>query len=159
MSEEPDPNAIVAEAVLVDYPLRLWARQQEHTDELVREFRLLLAGQTTGTTDSAPAQLVSLAEMFSERFGKLVDEITSARQVRLDAGADRMDWRVPLPASTPTLMRQVDQVWAVVDEYCRSGNLLALARPPEVVALQTWATREIVAQFHGAEPTPWTGPF
>lgn len=157
---DSDPTAIVGEAVLIDYPLRLWALQQEHTDELVREFTLLVTGEQSGATESsAPTKLVQLAEMFSTRFGKLIDAATSARQVEWDAGKDRMDWRVPLPAATPTLMRQVDAVLAEVDAYCEAGNLLALARPPEVVALQAWATAQLVAQFEGAEPTPWPGPW
>lgn len=153
-----DDVAIVGEAVLRDYPLRLWARQQEHADEVLREFRLLLDGADSGTASFPPRQLVDLAEMFSTRFGPLIDELISVRQARLDAGADRMDWRVPLPNSTPELVRQIDAVWKVVDQYCRSGDLLALARPAAVVALQTWATAEILTQFEGGEPTPWPGP-
>jgi len=125
---EADGTAIVGEAVLRDYPLRLWAPQQEHVDEVLREFRLLLDGAESGAS-SAPRQLVDLAQMFSDRFGPLIDELTAVRQVRLDAGADRMDWRVPLPASTPSLVRQIDAVWELVDEYCRGADLLALARP------------------------------
>lgn len=155
---EVDDAAIVGEAVLRDYPLRLWARQQEHADEVLREFRLLLDGAESGTAASPPRQLVEMAELFSTRFGALIDELTSVRQARLDAGADRMDWRVPLPASTPELVRQVDAVWELVDEYCRSGDLLALARPAAVVALQTWATAEILTQFEGGAPRPWPGP-
>ena len=155
---EVDDAAIVGEAVLRDYPLRLWARQQEHADEVLREFRLLLDGAESGTAASPPRQLVEMAELFSTRFGALIDELTSVRQGRLDAGADRMDWRVPLPASTPELVRQVDAVWELVDEYCRSGDLLALARPAAVVALQTWATAEILTQFEGGAPRPWPGP-
>ena len=149
---------LVGEAVLRDYPLRLWARQQQHTDEVLREFTLLVEGQELGEA-SAPVQLVQLAQMFTERFGTLLDELNAARQARLDAGDDRMDWRVPLPRTTPELMRQVQAVWSAVDAYCASGQLLVLARPADVVALQDWATEELVRQCGGAEPRPWTGPF
>ena len=154
-----DPTDIVGEAVLRDYPLRIWARQQEHSDEVLREFKLLVTGAGSGEAHAAPAALVALAELFSDRFGRLMDEITASRQAALDAGADRMDWRVPLPRSTPVLMKQVEAVWAAVDEYCRSGDLLALARPADVVALQDWSVAQIVAQWEGSEPTPWPGPF
>ena len=158
-SEDGGAAEIVGEAVLRDYPLRIWARQQEHSDEILREFKLLVSGAQSGEADAAPAALLALAEMFSERFGRLVDAITATRLAALEQGADRMDWRVPLPRSTPELMRQVESVWRAVDEYCRSGELLALARPADVVALQDWSIRELVAQFEGAEPTPWPGPF
>ena len=48
---------------------------------------------------------------------------------------------------------------AAVDEFCRHGDLLMLERPPEVVALSDWTRVEIIAQYGGAEPTPWPGPF
>lgn len=149
---------LVGEAVLRDYPLRLWVRQQQHTDEVLREFTLLISGQELPDA-SAPVQLVALAQMFTDSFGSLVAELDASRQAAYDAGADRMDWRVPLPRTTPQLMRQVQAVWAAVDEYCSSGQLLTLARPAEVVALQDWATGELVGQCDGAEPRPWPGPF
>ena len=149
---------IVGEALLRDYPLRLWAQQQEHTDEVLREFKLLLGGQAAGTT-SAPAQLVALATLFDTHFGPLVDAITAARQRAYDAGEARMDLRMPLPRSTPELMARFREVWAAVDEYCRSGDLLTLGRPPELVRLMDWAADELSAQARGAAPTPWPGPF
>lgn len=158
-SEEDDPHAVIGEAVLLDYPLRLWAQQQEHTDEILREFVLLLSGEDSGATTGAPAQLVGLANMFSTHFGALLDKITMLRQQRYDAGDDRMDLTLPLPRSTPELMKKVEQAWAAVDDYCSSGDLLALARPPEVVALMRWSTAELTRQSRGEAPTPWPGPW
>ena len=149
---------LIGEAVLRDYPLRLWARQQQHTDEVLREFTLLIEGQEMAAA-AAPVQLVQLAQMFTDNFGALLDELHASRQAAYDAGQDRMDWRVPLPRSTPQLMEQVQQVWSAVDAYCSSGQLLTLARPAEIVALQDWATEELVRQCDGAEPRPWPGPF
>ena len=146
--------------MLRDYPLRLWARQQEHLQEVLREFTLLLLGQESGmAADAAPRQLVELAEMFTTAFGPLLDEIQAARQEALDAGQDRMDSRVAMVAGTPELLAQVDRVLTAVDDYCGRGDLLTLARPPELVALFTWSRSELVRQYEGAEPTPWPGPF
>jgi hypothetical protein len=149
---------IVRTAVLRDYPLRLWAEQQEHTDSLLREFQLLLVGETS-TDDHAPRQLVELADTFTTRFGVLIDEINAERQEALDRGEDRCDSRVPMPRGTPQLLDQVARVMAAADDFCRSGDLLVLPRPPRLLALADWAHRELVAQYEGAEPTPWPGPF
>ncbi len=149
----------MGEAVLLDYPLRIWARQQEHSEEgparvhAARERGFLRGGPRRS------ARLIALAELFRDRFGRLVDAITATRLAALEAGADRMDWHVPLPRATPELIRQVQAVYVEVDEYCRSGDLLTLARPADVVALQDWSTNEILAQFSSAEPIPWPGPF
>jgi hypothetical protein len=151
---------VSGQAVLRDFPLRLWAQQQQHTEELLREFNLVLLGQESGqSTHAAPGQLVALAEMFTRNFGVLLDQLTQARQAAYDAGADRMDSVVPLPADLPKLLDQVRRVLAVVDEYCSRGELLALQRPSELRAFTDWTMAELVAQQSGADPTPWPGPF
>ncbi len=147
-------------AVLRDYPLRLWVQQQEYTDGLLREFNLLLIGERSGELRSAaPGQLVDLAGMFTSRFGHLLDAINQERQEAVDRGLDRIDSRLPLVEGTPELMEQVRVVLERVDEFCRTGDMLLLPRPDELVRLADWARAEIVGQFHGAEPTPWPGPF
>lgn len=151
---------ILGHAVLRDYPLRLWAWQTEHYEAVLREFNLLLLGSATGQTrEDAPAQLVALAEMFTTRFGPMIDDINQARAAAYEAGRDRMDSRVPLVEGIPELMAQVQQVMQAVDAYCRSGQLLTLARPAELVALSAWTAEELTAQYEGREPRPWPGPF
>jgi hypothetical protein len=154
------PPTIVGEAVLRDYPLRLWARQQEHFDSLLREFQLLLVGESSGaSTHAAPRQLVELADMFTVRFGPMIETINAERQAALDAGAERIDSRIPLVEGVPALLEQVDQVLSAVDEYCRAGDLLVLPRSEEMLALSQWVNSEITTQYDGGEPTPWPGPF
>ncbi len=151
---------VIGQAVLRDYPLRVWAEQQEHTQELLREFSLLLIGQKSASPSAhVPAQLVELAQMFADRFGPLLDRLTAERQAAYDAGHDRIDSVVPLVTGTSQLMDRVKGVLDAVDDYCREGTLLALARTPQGVALFDWTHRELIAQLDGGEPTPWPGPF
>jgi len=156
---DADPYEIVGEAVLVDYPLRLWDRQQDHTRELVREFTLMLAGVRSGTTHSPPERLLELARTFDERFGPLLESMNNVRQAELDAGRDRMDWRVPLMRSTSAILEEVDEVLLAVDEYCACGEMLALSRPPGRIAFLAWVTGEIRRQLAGGAPVAWAGPF
>ena len=150
--------AVRGTAVLRDYPLRLWAEQQEHFDSLMREFQLLLAGEESGLAP-APRMLADLADMFTTRFGPLLNAINEERQAALDRGEDRIDSRIPLIEETPALLDQVRTVMAAVDEYCRTGDMLVLPRSPRLLALAEWAHDELVGQYRGAEPTPWPGPF
>lgn len=157
LREIRDASAVVGEALLVDFPLRLWARQQEHMDGLRREFEHLVgAGDAP---ESAPQRLLDVAEMFTVIFGALIDPVYEERRAALAAGLDRIDSRVPLVSRTPDLIDHLRVVLDAADEYCRSGHLLTLARPPEVVALSNWTFSELVAQFYGSRPTPWAGPF
>ena len=146
-------------AVLRDYPLRIWARQQQYTQELLREFTLLVMGEHSGETSGAPAQLVQLAEMFTERYGTLIDAIAAERQAAFDRGQDRMDSQVPLVDGVPALLEQVDTVLRASDEFCRSGSLLILPRTQEMVDLFAWTRHELTTQYDGGPATPWPGPF
>ena len=155
-----DADGAPRTAVLLDYPLRLWLEQQEHSDGLLREFKLLLIGERSGELHSKPpGQLVALADMFASRFGPLLDAITRERQEALDRGLDRVDSRIPLVDGAPQLLEQVRDVMAAVDDYCRDGELLLLPRSPQLLALSEWTHEQVVGQYHGAEPTPWPGPF
>ena len=158
MPTEERPERVVA--VLRDYPLRLWAEQSEYTDGLLREFNLLLIGEQSGELHGeAPGRLVELADMVTSRYGALLQQVTAERQEALDRGLDRMDSTIVLPEETPQLLAAIREVQLASDEFCRSASLLMLPRPPHLVALAEWSNAELLAQFHGAEPTPWPGPF
>ena len=155
-----DVPKVIGTGVLRDYPLRLWLRQQEHTDAVLREFALLLGGHEAGTMDtSPPKQLLDLAEMFTSRFGALLTAINDTRQQAVEDGLDRIDSEVPLVEGTRELLEQVRTVMAAVDEYCNNGDLLTLARPAELAAFAEWAMSELITQYEGGDPTPWPGPF
>jgi hypothetical protein len=144
-------------AVLVGYPLRLWQRQQQHNDELLREFTLLVIGNEIAPS-SAPARLVQLAQGMIAKYGGLVDEIQRTRLEAFERGDLTIDSRVPLVPDAVPLMQGYRAVFEEVDAFCRAGQLLALPTPPELVALRDWSTGEIIAQAAGEPPTPWSGP-
>ena len=145
--------------MLRDFPLRVWSRAQEHSADMLREFQLLAHGARTGQAGSPPAQLLELADLLTTQYGPLLDDIHRTRHEALDRGQDRMDSRVPLVPGAAELLVRVRAVLDAVDEHCRAGELLTLARPPELVALSDWTFRELLAQDAGAQPSPWPGPF
>lgn len=151
---------VVGTAVLRDFPLRVWARSRQHSDEVMREFTLMLEGERSGqTVHEAPRALVALADMFTTRFGPLLDQLYAARWAALEAGQDRMDSEVALVEGTPDLLAQVRAVMEAVDDFCRTGDLLTLEREEVDRRLFDWTMSELVAQYEGREPTPWPGPF
>jgi hypothetical protein len=151
---------VVGKAVLRDFPLRVWAGSRQHSDEVMREFALMLEGERSGQTNlEAPKALLDLADMFTSRFGPLLDQVYAAREQAMAEGRDRMDSEVALVEGTPQLMAQVRQVMDAVDAYCRSGNLLTLERSEDDRRLFDWTLEQIVLQYEGGEPTPWPGPF
>ena len=150
---------IVGTAVLLDYPVRLWARQRAHHEEVLREFTLMLGGSRDGVTRSAPQRHLELAELVTRQYAAESVALDRARQQALDAGADRLDLEVPITTELPHVVAHVREVFDAVDEFCRQGAVLALPRSPEVAALMDWMFDELLAQHGGAAPTPWPGPF
>lgn len=61
--------------------------------------------------------------------------------------------------SMSDILQQVDEVLLAVDEYCASGEMLALSRSAQQMTFQTWVTGEIRRQMDGEDPVPWPGPF
>ena len=154
-----DAAHIVGEAVLMNYPVRLWKRQQQHTEAVMREFQLLRGGHEDGLTTEPPQLLSDVLDLFTSAFGPLIDDVEKARQHALDAGLDRIDSWVPLIHRAPDLLDDLRLVWGAVDDYCARGELLTCPRDPELVALWNWTYDELCAQYYGADPTPWAGPF
>lgn len=145
-------------AVLKNYPLRLWLRQQEHYDTLMREFQLLVLSANDGDSH-APQELLTLASYITGAHGKVVDEITEKRHAALARGLDRMDSYVPLIDGLPELLDQVDTVMQSVDDYCRNAQLLLLPRTPDLIAFADWTSTELRRQYAGDAPSPWPGLF
>lgn len=147
-------------AVLRDYPLRLWTEQNEYFDGLLREFHLLLLGERSGElVRQAPGRLLELATTVRDRFGGLLQTTNDERQAALDRGLDRIDSYLPLSPGMPAVLDQVRDVLQETDEFCRHRDLLTLPRSPLLIAFATWAGEQLRAQYGGAEPTPWPGPF
>lgn len=154
MTEQPSMRY----AVLQGYPVKLWARQQAYYDELLREFSLMLIGREQGGEPDAPSRLVQLATGLTEQYGPQLEAITKERQDAFDRGEPTVDSHLPLVEGTPEILANVTAVLAEVDEYCRNGDLLTLAMPADLAVLRDWSNAEILRQYAGEEPTPWSGP-
>ena len=72
-----DGPVIVGEAVLLKYPLKLWYRQYEHTQDLMREFQLLSSAGSD--PHDVPCRLMEMADHFVSRYGPQIDEINRQR--------------------------------------------------------------------------------
>ena len=152
---------IVGEAVLVGFPLRVWHRQQEYTHDLLREFQLLTSARgAVGDADppDVPARLLAVADEFVSKYGSYSTRIAEDRESALRRGEVAIDSTVPLPAETPALVASVRDLLVDVEDYCRRGRLLTLSAPGDVAALREWTLSEMLRQFEGQPPTPWSGP-
>jgi len=127
---------------------------EAHHDELFREFALI-AGSDPSPDHALPGQLLALVEELTTRFAGF----TSGPQAELDLAAERGDREVDIAFTVP---RHIDEavvrfaeLLTAADDYCRQGDLLTLAPPPEAIVFRNWYLSEFVAQARGSDPTPW----
>jgi hypothetical protein len=149
--------AAMVEVRLIDLPVAVWARAQQHVEELLREFTLLIAGVEQAPKDShVPGQLLQLVEELQEDFAGMTDEQDAQLTQAAAAGkvSVELTYRVP-----PTVAQACERLAAALDaadEFCRSGqHLLTLATPADALAYRRWYLGEFIRQISGLPPTPW----
>jgi hypothetical protein len=137
---------------LVQVPVELMARWNEHQQELLREFALIqLSDQATKA--EVPARLLEVIERHRPAFSKLAVRTRGQFARARDEHEQYVDLELDLPPGAPAAARELQALFDEADEFCRRGDLITLATPPEHVALRHWFLNEIVRQFDGEEPT------
>jgi hypothetical protein len=146
------------EVRLLEVPLLLREKSQQHGAELIREMELIGIGHAAGTTEHAlPERLLDLAEELTRVFTPYVTGVFDTMDQALERGETVLPEVVyRLPAGSVTYVRHVEEILHEVDEYCRAGTeLLTLAPSPDIVAYRDWTSGEVERQFAGEPPTSW----
>ena len=154
----------VVEVRLLNLSLTAYRRTSEHHDELLREFALISearrgsADSTAGQAD-VPDRLLALIADLTARFSAFTSEPTAALRDALDRGDEHVDLVYRVPVDAGPAAAQFDRLLDEADEFCRAGDLLTLATPPDEATFRRWFLQEFVAQSAGAPPTPWPGRY
>jgi hypothetical protein len=147
---------------ILDLPIPLHARSQEHGAELVREMYLIAqqlhadpAHQATAQ-HALPARLLALVDELGQQFAGF----TTSQDLRLteatNAGLPSIELVYELPAAAAPAAQHLSDIFDEADEFCLAGqHLLTLATPAELVAYRHWFLGEIVGQLRGEAPTSW----
>ena len=138
---------------ILGMPLAVMQRSSEHSDELLREFALI---REEGS-DHVPARLLALVEELRARFGSFSEGALQAMQDAVERGDETIDLLYEVPPAVGDAARQLGDLLDEADEFCRAGDLLTLATPPEGVAFRRWYLDEFQRQIDGQPPRPWSG--
>ncbi len=142
----------LVEVRLLEVPLDVLARARERKDGLTREFALIA---TSLPSDAVPARLLRLARDLRSRYGGH----TMGPQEQIDNAMDRGEQSIDVAFTVPAAARhaavELLRVLDEADDFCRSGDLLMLAAPPELVRFRQWYLGEFIRQIDGEPPTPW----
>ncbi|MDX6201320.1 MAG: hypothetical protein QOJ83_820 [Frankiales bacterium] len=147
----------LADVTLLDTPVELRARSQQHSDELLREMTLIALQIREGDGNALPVRLTELVTEVQLTYGRF----SAQTDVELDNAAARGDKVAPtivyrVPRTVGPFARHLIEVLEETDEFCREGSyLLALAAPPDIRAFRLWALTEFERQIAGEAPMPW----
>ncbi len=138
---------------LLDFPLAEHVRSQEHGDELVREFFLIV--QSEAEDRDVPERLLVLIDEINEEYGGLTVEPEEVRDAAIARGESYVDLLYRVPAQVKQTCLALDAIIDEIDDYCRAGQLLTLATPPDIREFWRWSFYEFVRQVDGEPPIPW----
>lgn len=139
---------------LLALPLDVMARAQEQHEGLLREFALL-ANPHPNATHDVPRRLLTVAVALRERFGSFTAESNARIEQAVQGGERSIDAELRLPAEAREAALSLAALLEEADDYCRDGELLTLATPPELVTFRRWYLGQIVDQLEGAAPVAW----
>jgi anti-sigma regulatory factor (Ser/Thr protein kinase) len=137
---------------LAGCPVRLSLRQDEHLDELLREFQLLSADRDNHDSLALARQIEGLlhAPAHARFTGRRLAEVADR------AGRTEVDIDMAMPRLASTWIRELERAVHAADALCGEQRLLTLASTQDLRDLRAWMTESIVAQIeHGAAPETW----
>lgn len=153
----PDEDLDLHEVRLLNLPVRVYIAGRERHDELMREFALLALGGPSGRTD-LPKRLLELTEILGVRFGSASERPDDVVDGAVGRGDDTVDLTYRVPAQVVEAADVLEGLMAEADEFCRTEQLLTLARDPVIVEFSAWYLAEFRRQVAGRPPRPWSGP-
>ena len=137
-------------------PVPLHAESQAHSDELMREFRLIAEQMRQEGTDGVPRRLIELVTALEGQYSTFTEAQEDQLESAIAAGDSTVDLVYELPAHVADGVRALSAVLEEVDELCRQGqHLLTLATPPAQVAYRQWFLDEFTRQVDGEAPVAW----
>ena len=137
-------------------PVALHARSQAHSDELMREFRLIAEQMRQEGTEGLPRRLIELVNALEGQYSAFTEAQEEALEKAIAAGDDTLELTYQLPAHVGDGVRALNVVLAEVDQMCLDGqHLLTLATPADLVAYREWFLDEFTRQIDGEEPVAW----
>lgn len=151
--DEPESDEIVEVAVL-GVPVALWERATAHQEAIQREFDIVRASQPI---ESVPNRLQRLIDEFDARFGPASEPTWDELRLAAAHGASDKDLIFRVPEAAARASRQLRDILAEVDDYCRHGALVTLATPDDLVAFREWFLGEFINQIENkSAPTRWS---
>jgi hypothetical protein len=150
------PTAATDELARIDllrFPVQIRGRAQQNHEGLMREFALI-ANPHPASEHDIPVRLLRIVVDLRDRYGGFTNESSAELDAAAERGDEEMDLTLLVPAAARGAAVELTGLLEEADDYCRRGELLTLATPPELVAFRNWYLGQVVEQIDGRPPTP-----
>jgi anti-sigma regulatory factor (Ser/Thr protein kinase) len=141
---------------MLGVPVRVLAASREHHDGLMREFRLLALSD--GSERNLPARLVELTQTLGTRFAAARTRPDEDFDQAVLRGLDTVDLVYQVPPAAAAAADQLEGLMTEADEFCRSAQLITLARTPVMIRFGHWYVSQFRDQVSGRPAARWDGP-
>lgn len=145
-------NEIVFEGVPVD----LHGRVAAHVDALQRELEMILRDVPDAAADQVPAELRGRIQQLRDGFSYVSDHVNAAVASAHERGDATVDIQYRASSEEAGTAQELSTLLVDVDRYWRSGDLMTLDTPRDVLEFHDWFLTELVEQSEGRPPRRWS---
>jgi hypothetical protein len=139
---------------IIGVPVHLWAKSQEHVQDLLREFAFIQASPSDA--HPVPGRLIDVIDTVTAGYSGFSGKQTAQLAEAAGAGVESLDLEYEVPVEVGPVAKLLGDVLDEADEFCRQGkHLLTLATPPDCLAYRQWYLGEFINQLNGDEPVSW----
>lgn len=140
---------------LSEVPAALFIRLQVHVDDLLRELEIIDLGHDSSAV-VVPSEVRKVTRDLLDSCASSRSEAWQRAEAAERAGRERLDIELRLPPAAADAGEKLGELLELADELSRSGLLLTMPCPEELLALRRWMSEELSRQLRdGAEPTPY----
>jgi hypothetical protein len=125
---------------------QLWLLEQHH-EAMLRELTLIAIGEESGEAHATPKKVLHLVGRARERFIDQREGVLRQLREATEQGRDTVTIELRMPPSAAEAIHEAAEAYDLADDYCRAGDLLTLACPPEVASLRRELCTRITAQL------------
>ncbi len=143
----------VSTVAIRGFPVPVFLDARQHSEALLRELAFIVDGG--GDNTELPRRLLDVVERVRARAGGMNTGAERAIEEAVVRNDTAIDFELMVPVRIARGAPEFEVLLDEIDEYCRTGDLLTLATPPDVREFRRWYLHELTHQVEGAPPTSW----
>jgi hypothetical protein len=141
---------------LVDVPVELYRRAQQHTDDLLRELVLMADHERASGAAGTATRLAATADDHRATHASLRLSAAEALAEARERGEEAVTLVYDVELGVADCTEAWGRLLGELAQLCRAGTLLSVPAADDVALFSAWFCTEFVRQLRdGAAPLPW----